>query len=235
MPIEFSLVQKIAVWALPVIFAITVHEAAHGYAARALGDRTAQMLGRLSLNPIRHIDPVGTVLVPGLLLVLGSFLFGWAKPVPVDYRNLKHPRRDMAIIAAAGPLSNGVMALGWGLLLKFALVAGGDEGFWMGLRYMAVAGIFINLVLMVLNLLPLPPLDGGRVVTGLLPARAAYQYAKLERYGMMILLGLMAGMFFIPQLRSAFSAVLFWPVTILEWALYSLLGMTSSDVLMSGT
>ncbi|WP_028079046.1 site-2 protease family protein [Solimonas soli] len=228
MPIELTLVQKIAVWALPVIFAITVHEAAHGFAARALGDRTAQMLGRLSFNPIRHIDPVGTILVPGLLLLLGGFLFGWAKPVPVDYRNLKHPRRDMAIVAAAGPLSNGLMAVGWGLLLKLALAVGADAGIWMAVRYMAVAGIVINLVLMVLNLLPLPPLDGGRVLTGLLPARAAYQYAKLEPYGMFILLGLVL----VPGLLGA---ILYWPLSIAEYVLYSLLGMTSSDVLMSGS
>src|SRR3546814_3244691 len=141
---DFSRVHKSACWAIPFIFAITVHEAAHGYAARALGDRTAQMLGRLSLNPIRHIDPVGTILVPGLLLMLGGFLFGWAKPVPVDYRNLKNPRRDMAIVAAAGPLSNAAMAIGWGLLLKLALAMHADAGLWLGLRYMAGAGDVIN-------------------------------------------------------------------------------------------
>lgn len=215
-----TLVQKIAVWAVPVLLAITVHEASHGYAARALGDRTAEALGRLSLNPIRHIDPVGTILVPGILLVLGGFLFGWAKPVPVNMRNLAHPRRDMALVAIAGPLSNLLMALGWGLLLKLALTMGGTDGVWIGVRAMAVAGIVINLILMVLNLLPLPPLDGGRVLTGLLPERWASKLDRIEPYGLLILIALLA--------TGLLGAIIGGPLAFAEVSLFRLLGLPTS-------
>ena len=191
--LDFSLPQKIAIWALPVLFAITVHEVAHGYVARRLGDRTAQMLGRLTLNPLKHIDPVGTVLVPLVMLLLpGGFLFGWAKPVPVDYRNLGNPKRDMAIVAAAGPLSNLVMAIGWVLLLRLS-VAFLNTLPWAAqpLFFMAQAGVAINLILMVLNLVPVPPLDGGRVLTGMLPNPQAARFAALEPYGLMIVLALL--------------------------------------------
>ena len=186
------LVQKIAIWALPVLFAITLHEVAHGWAARALGDRTAEMLGRLSLNPLKHIDPMGTVVVPMLMMVMGGFLFGWAKPVPVGVRNLRNPRRDMALVAIAGPLSNLIMAVAWGVLAKIAIGMNPDEGVWLGLLLMARAGIIINLVLMVLNLIPLPPLDGGRVLTGLLPEKQARVLDRIEPYGFVILIVLMA-------------------------------------------
>jgi Zn-dependent protease len=177
-----SIVQTIAVWALPVIFAITLHEVAHGWVARALGDGTAYKLGRLSLNPLRHVDPVGTVLVPGMLLAFNTgFLFGWAKPVPVDWRNFRKPRTDMAVVAAAGPLSNLAMAIAWGLVFKLAVGTGAQDGAWYGVMLMGRAGMLINISLMVLNLLPLPPLDGSRVVMGVLPPRAAFQYAKIER------------------------------------------------------
>jgi Zn-dependent protease len=150
------------------------------------------MLGRLTLNPIKHIDPIGTILVPGLMLLLpGGFVFGWAKPVPVDWRNFKHPKQDMAWVAAAGPASNLVMGLAWALLARLAVDLPADSWIKAPLLFMGVAGIFINTILMVLNLLPLPPLDGGRVLTGLLPARYAYQFARIEPYGFIILLALL--------------------------------------------
>ena len=182
-------VQKIAVSALPIIFAITVHEAAHGYVARYFGDMTAQEQGRITLNPLRHIDPVGTILVPAVTLVLGGILFGWAKPVPVNFSRLRSPKKDMLWVAAAGPASNLVMAIFWVLVIKFSMVV--QSGFSEALAYMGAVGIMINLVLMVLNLIPLPPLDGGRIAVSLLPNRLALQYAKVERYGFFILIALL--------------------------------------------
>jgi len=190
---ELTVVQKIAVWAIPVLFAITLHEVAHGWVASKLGDPTAKMLGRLSLNPLKHIDPIGTVLIPLLLLVMGGFIFGWAKPVPVTMENLRNPRRDMAIVAVAGPLSNLAMAVFWALIVKLAVSMGGSmPQFATPLSYMGVAGVTINLVLMVLNLIPLPPLDGGRVVNGLLPPKLSWQYSRIEPYGFIIVLVLLA-------------------------------------------
>ncbi len=191
---ELTLIQTIAIWAFPLLFAITVHEVAHGWMARRLGDPTAMMLGRLTLNPIKHIDPVGTLLVPGILLVLGTgFVFGWAKPVPVNQRNLRNPNRDMMLVSAAGPLSNLLMALLWGLVAKVGVsLAGAIPMLGLPLVYMGGAGILINLVLMVLNLLPIPPLDGSRIVSGLLPPGLADQYNRLESVGFIILLVLLA-------------------------------------------
>jgi Zn-dependent protease len=191
--LDFSLPQKIAIWALPVLFAITVHEVAHGFVASRLGDRTAQMMGRLTLNPLKHIDPVGTVLVPlAMLLLPGGILFGRAKPVPIGYRNLGNPKRDMAIVAAAGPLSNLLMAVGWALLLRLSVELLHTLP-WAAqpLFFMAQAGIAINLILMILNLVPVPPLDGGRVLTGLLPARQAAALGAIEPYGLMIVVALL--------------------------------------------
>ncbi len=188
---ELNLIQRIVVWSLPVLFAITVHEVAHGWMALRLGDRTAMMLGRLTLNPVRHIDPVGTLLVPGLMLLVGGFVFGWAKPVPVTWENLRHPKRDMALVALAGPLANLVMVLLWLAVFKLGVLLAESHSLpWAArpLVYMGMAGIYINIILMVLNLLPLPPLDGGRVVTGLLPGPLAWQFSRIEPFGMPILL-----------------------------------------------
>jgi Zn-dependent protease len=192
MPEELSLIQKIAIWAIPVIFAITVHEVSHGYVARLFGDDTAARAGRLTLNPVRHVDPVGTLLVPGIMLLLGGFIFGWAKPVPVNAGRMRNPRRHMAVVAAAGPLSNALMAIGWALLLRVSLQQPEGSGIWTGFALMANAGITINLILMVLNLLPVPPLDGGRVLVGLLPQKAALSYARIEPYGLLIVILLYA-------------------------------------------
>ena len=190
---EFNLVQTIAIYALPVIFAITLHEAAHGYVARHFGDKTAFMLGRISLNPMRHIDWVGTIAVPLFILVASKLfggpaaLFGWAKPVPVNFHALRHPKRDMFWVAAAGPAANLVMAFCWALMMKAAqMLPHGAYSLPLGL--MAEAGITVNIVLMVLNLLPILPLDGGRIAVSLLPDRLALPYARLEPFGFPILL-----------------------------------------------
>lgn len=189
---ELTQLQRFTVWILPVVFAITVHEVAHGWVAKHLGDPTAQRLGRLTLNPVKHIDPIGTILVPGILLLLGGFIFGWAKPVPVTWENLRHPKRDMALVAAAGPGANLAMAILWALVTKIATLLP-DTAHWFAapLVYMGIAGVTINVVLMVLNLLPLPPLDGGRMAVGLLPGPWAWQLSRIEPYGFFILLGLL--------------------------------------------
>ena len=188
-----TLYQKIAVLALPILFAITVHEAAHGWMAKRLGDRTAEMLGRVSLNPLKHIDPIGTILVPLLVFFMSGFVFGWAKPVPVNYRNLHHPRRDSALVALAGPVANLIMALLWALaiLLGVALMQS-TQWFAVPLILMGVAGVLFNTVLMALNLLPILPLDGGRVLNSLLPPKMALVYSRLEGYGLIIVVILLA-------------------------------------------
>jgi len=186
------LIQLIALYAIPGIFAITLHEAAHGYAARHFGDPTAYQAGRISLNPIRHIDPVGTLLIPAVVLFAsgGKFAFGWAKPVPVNFGMLRSPKRDMLWVAAAGPGANLLMAMLWAFFFKIVAVMPINYFSEPALR-MAEGGIIINLVLMVLNLFPLPPLDGGRIAVSLLPHRLAYQFARVEPYGMIILMVLL--------------------------------------------
>ncbi len=184
-----GLIQTIAIAAIPILFAITIHEAAHGYVARYFGDMTAYQQGRISLNPIRHIDPVGTILLPLITLVLGGILFGWAKPVPVNFSALRHPKQDMLWVAIAGPASNFLMALFWAMMVQVSWMFPGSY-FAEPLLEMGQIGVKINVILMVLNLLPLPPLDGGRVAVSLLPHRQAYQLSRIEPYGMFILIGL---------------------------------------------
>ena len=183
--------ETAVLWIVPVVFAITLHEAAHGYVARHFGDRTAEMLGRITLNPLRHIDPVGTVLVPAMLYLTAGpqYVFGWAKPVPVNFGNLRQPKRDMLWVAAAGPLANFAMAVLWAVLVRVSFGDGVASS--EGLMRMASIGVMINLWLMALNLLPIPPLDGGRIAVSLLPGRLAAAYARLEPFGMMILVALM--------------------------------------------
>jgi Zn-dependent protease len=211
-----QLAQTLAIYSLPVLFAITLHEAAHGYVARHFGDMTAYAQGRISLNPVRHIDLVGTIIVPIVILVAskiaggGGYLFGWAKPVPVNYSALRRPKQNMMWVAAAGPASNLAMAIAWAAIIKFAGVLPVDF-FAVPLRRMAIAGIEVNMVLMLLNLLPILPLDGGRILASLLPHRMAWQYAKLEPWGFPILLILLftgyLGVILGPMLEVSFALI----------------------------
>jgi len=215
---EFNLVQTIAIYALPVIFAITLHEAAHGYVARHFGDNTAFKLGRVSVNPLRHIDMVGTIVIPLLILVVSKIfggagiLFGWAKPVPVDFHALSRPKRDMLWVAAAGPAANLIMAIGWALLMKVAQLLP-QSVFSLPMSLMAEAGITVNVVLMVLNLLPILPLDGGRIAVSLLPSRLAIGYARLEPFGFPILLMLIfipphvLGVIMMPMVQASIGLI----------------------------
>ena len=216
---DFSL-QTIVLWAVPVVFAITLHEAAHGYAAKMFGDRTAELQGRITLNPLKHIDPVGTILVPGALLLAAKFggpqfVFGWAKPVPVNFGNLRNPKRDMFWVAAAGPGANIAMAIFWALLLKLAAAGGVLQSAQFIL--MAQVGVSVNLVLMALNLLPIPPLDGGRIAVSLLPLRAARAWSRLERYGLFIILALLA--------TGLLNDIMRPLLRLSEWLLQALLGI----------
>jgi Zn-dependent protease len=216
---ELTLLQRIVVWILPVIFAITVHEVAHGWVAKRYGDNTASALGRLTLNPIKHVDLFGTLIIPGLLLLSGTgFIFGWAKPVPVDARNFKNPLRDMAVVALAGPVSNFLMALAWALIARLGVSIGAQaEAISLPLIYTGVAGISINLVLALINLLPIPPLDGSRVLSGILPNYWAWQYNRLERFGFIILLVLLY--------TNTLSSILAVPLFVAQKAFFSIAGL----------
>ncbi len=183
-----NVLQTIAVYAIPVLFAITVHEAAHGYVARMFGDNTAYVLGRVTLNPVKHIDPIGTIVLPLGMALFTPFIFGWAKPVPVDWSSLRRPKRDMIWVAAAGPAVNLVMAILWAILYSVLQAVGVQERFFFEV---AQAGVSVNLVIMALNLLPIPPLDGGRIVAGLLPRNLSNAYSRIEPFGLFIIVGLL--------------------------------------------
>jgi Zn-dependent protease len=186
-----DILYTISIWIVPVLFAITMHEAAHGWVANKLGDPTAKQLGRITANPFKHIDPMGTVVIPLTLLFLSGFVLGWAKPVPVDPRHFKQPLLDMAVVAVAGPMSNFLMACGWALMISLASTGIVEGSLASHLYAIGKAGITINVILMVLNLLPIPPLDGGRVVAGVLPQSVAIPFMRIEPYGMWIILALL--------------------------------------------
>ncbi len=185
---ELNLITTLFVFVIPVIFAVTLHEVAHGWVASRFGDQTAKSMGRLTLNPIKHIDPVGTIVVPAIMYFTSGFIFGWAKPVPVNWRNLGHPRRDMALVAIAGPTANFLMLLFWAILAKVIVWLGSDPNYLTQVIFiMCGIGITINMILMILNLFPLLPLDGGRVLTAMLPRNLAITFSRLEPYGLIIL------------------------------------------------
>jgi Zn-dependent protease len=190
---ELPVLYQIIIWAIPVLFAVTLHEVGHGWAAKQLGDTTAENMGRLSLNPLKHIDPVGTIVVPLATFFLSGFIFGWAKPVPVNWNRLRNTKRDIALVALAGPAANLIMIIFWLMLMKLIIILA-DQNSMLAhvMLFMASAGIAINSLLMILNLFPLPPLDGSRVIFSLLPIQLAYRYSKIEPYGMIILIILLA-------------------------------------------
>ena len=198
-----DIAYTIAVWAAPILFAITLHEAAHGWVANKLGDPTAKKLGRITINPIKHIDPVGTIVVPLFLAMISPFVMGWAKPVPVEPRYFKSPLLDMALVAVAGPVSNFFMACFWAMFIQLAVASLEPSQTLVFLAEMGKNGIIINIVLMVLNLLPIPPLDGGRVMAGILPPKLALPYMQLERFGMIIILLLLV---------SGILGKIMWPI-----------------------
>lgn len=205
---DLTIIQKVAIWAIPVLFAITLHEVAHGWVASKFGDQTARLAGRLTINPVKHIDLIGTIVVPIMMLVFGGFIFGWAKPVPVDARNMRNPRYDMVIVSLAGPISNLLMAIFWAGIMKIGL----NLSPWFGvpLIYMGQAGMIINIVLCILNCLPLPPLDGGRALSNLLPGQLGWALYRVEPYGFLILMVLMLSGMLGYIIEPAISLLMRW-------------------------
>jgi Zn-dependent protease len=217
---EMTIPQVIAVSILPILLAITLHEVAHGWVASLFGDQTARLSGRLTLNPIKHIDLIGTIIVPIAMLLFSGFIFGWAKPVPVDARNLRNPRWDMILVAAAGPFSNLIMALVWAAIAKCGfMIVDKSEGVGQFLFFMGQAGIVVNIVLAVLNVIPIPPLDGGRILANLLPARVAWQLARFEPYMFLILVLLMV--------TKVLSQIIVPPILIITQAVTTLFALPS--------
>jgi len=212
-----DVITKILLYAIPILLAVSLHEAAHGWIAHLLGDPTAKRLGRLTANPLKHIDPVGSIAVPVAMLVLIGFPFGWAKPVPVDVRNFQHPQKDMALVALAGPVANFIMAIFWMIILLIALKGMPHGGFSVALRLMAEVGVTINIVLMVLNLMPIPPLDGGRIVTGVMPYSVAVLAARFEMVGMWVVIFLLAS--------GILGKILMPMVEAVQLKLYALFGL----------
>ncbi len=215
---DAATIQKITIWILPVLLAVSLHEAAHAWMADKKGDATARLMGRLTFNPLKHIDPIGTIVVPALMLFATGFAFGWAKPVPVDARNLHNPKKDMMWVALAGPVSNFIMAVLWAVFLNISvLFVDSRSSISMFFLLMPVAGITINVILGVLNLLPIPPLDGGRIMAGILPPAASMQYSKIEPYGFFIIIALM--------LSGMLSSIIFPVVNLFLIALSAISGL----------